>query len=315
MKSIVLLTLTSLCFSIPIFAQDVLFQRVSDLMPQGYTITGDAYLEELNTGDLVLRLSEDFSTPTGPDVRILLGNSLSLAGAVEIVNLTAISHFSGADTFEVPPTVNILDFDNIIFYCVAFNALWASGTLGDVTNLGGPFPVELDAFKGTVKSPDVLLSWSTAREINNEKFDIEFSTNGTEFQKAGSVFSQNSNSTRQLMYQYVHKNAHAIGEGALYYRLKQTDLDGAFSFSNIIEVELPEGDIAFKLEVYPNPISKNQVLNISKIPFETEVSIFDMSGTLMYTSQNQVNQFKVSLPSGIYFVRHENEVVKLFVLE
>lgn len=141
MKNLLLLFLLFLGVSTGAFSQDVVLQRTSDLMPQRYVINGDAFLEELSDGSLTLTLSDDFSTPRGPDVRILLGNSLSLTGAVEIVNLTRINHFSGERTFAVPAGVGINDFDNILFFCVAFQQFWASGTFGDAIdpNGGGGF--------------------------------------------------------------------------------------------------------------------------------------------------------------------------------
>jgi len=137
MKKIITLILTSFFCSFISYAQDVALQRTSDLMPQLYSIQGDAFLEELVTGDLVLRLSDDFSTPPGPDVRILLGNALSLSGTVEVVNLTNVGHFNGARTFDVPSSVNIEDFNFILFFCVNFQQFWASGTFGETVDLNG----------------------------------------------------------------------------------------------------------------------------------------------------------------------------------
>ena len=108
----------------------VVVHRLSDLQPELYSITGDAYLEEFANGDLQLRLSQDFDTPPGPDVRILLGEGLTLNGAVEIVNLSDIGHFSGELIVDVPSSVSIDDFDFILFFCVAFNQFWASGEFG-----------------------------------------------------------------------------------------------------------------------------------------------------------------------------------------
>jgi len=119
-------------------AQTLVNQRVSDLMNQNYVISGDAFLEEFDNGDLTLRLSSDFSTPAGPDVRIFLSNSLSVAGAQEIVNLSSISHFNGAIEFDVPSNVAIDDYDFIVFFCFAFNQLWASGEFGATTGGSGP---------------------------------------------------------------------------------------------------------------------------------------------------------------------------------
>jgi len=115
----------------------VVVHRISDLMPQNYSISGDAYLEEFANGDLQLRLSPDFDTPAGPDVRILLGEGLTLTGAVELINLSNIGHFSGELIVDVPSSVDIEDFDFILFFCVAFNQFWASGEFGPVV-VSGP---------------------------------------------------------------------------------------------------------------------------------------------------------------------------------
>ena len=55
-----------------LFAQEVVLVRTADLMPEDYAIEGTAFLEELDNGVLQLRLSDDFDTPFGPDVRIFL---------------------------------------------------------------------------------------------------------------------------------------------------------------------------------------------------------------------------------------------------
>ena len=115
----------------PLKGQMVTSQRIADLMPQNYAITGDAILQLLENGELKLSLTEDFTTPRGPDVRIFLGNELSLNGASEIVDLTEINHFNGAATFDVPSGIEITDFNFVLFYCVQFQQFWASGELGD----------------------------------------------------------------------------------------------------------------------------------------------------------------------------------------
>ena len=124
--------------SINVFAQSVDLQREAELMDELYSINGDAFLEELSNGDLQLRLSSNFSTPPGPDVRIILNSSVSGTGGEEVVNLSTIGHFNGALTVPVSSSVDIEDYDFIVFYCVAFSQLWASGEFGDVVNLGGP---------------------------------------------------------------------------------------------------------------------------------------------------------------------------------
>ncbi len=132
-----------LCFFASHFAveaQVVLAERVADLVPGDYAIQGTASLQEQEgEANLKFVLSDDFDTPFGPDVRIMLSNSLSTSGAVEIVNLTSINHFRGGITLDVPAGVEIEDYDFILFFCVAFQQFWASGELGQTMNPGGDF--------------------------------------------------------------------------------------------------------------------------------------------------------------------------------
>ena len=129
-----------------LFAQDVVSHRISDLQNERYVIEGQAIIEQLSDGSSRLRLSEDYDTPWGPDVRILLNNSVSSAGAFEVVNLTAINHFDGALTVDLPAGFDIERFDFIVFFCVSFNQLWASGQFGEVIGNSGSICKESSTF-------------------------------------------------------------------------------------------------------------------------------------------------------------------------
>ncbi len=59
---------------------------------------------------------------------------------MEIVNLSTINHFSGGRSFDVPNTVTLTQFDRVLFFCVDFQLLWASGTLDPPVDVGGGGP-------------------------------------------------------------------------------------------------------------------------------------------------------------------------------
>ena len=98
MKNILLLFTFLLLIVTNVMAQDVVSYRFTDLQNERYVIRGDAFIEQLSDGSSRLRLSEDYQTAWGPDVRIILNNSVSPSGSFEVVNLTDINHFSGALT-------------------------------------------------------------------------------------------------------------------------------------------------------------------------------------------------------------------------
>jgi hypothetical protein len=85
-----------------------------------------------------------------------------------------------------------------------------------------PLPVELVKFQGKCESADVILTWSTASETNNDFFTLEKSLNGIDFQELA-IIDAAGNSSATTNYSYTDVNSFA--EGA-YYRLKQTDYNG-----------------------------------------------------------------------------------------
>ena len=118
-----------------LFSQSIVNTRESDLMPGGYTIDGKAFLEEYDNGELFLRLSDDYSTPSGPDVQIFLANDpQNVDGAFFIEDLGESGHFDGAKSWNLGTTIDIDSFDYIIFRCVAFGLHWANGNFGDATD-------------------------------------------------------------------------------------------------------------------------------------------------------------------------------------
>ncbi|MBX2958474.1 MAG: T9SS type A sorting domain-containing protein [Flavobacteriales bacterium] len=96
--------------------------------------------------------------------------------------------------------------------------------------LSSPLPIELLSFTGKSIGSSNLLEWETTTEINNDYFTLERSSNATHFSELGTM-SGAGNSNTLLHYQFTDN---APLEGVNYYRLKQTDFDGRFSYSNIV---------------------------------------------------------------------------------
>ena len=94
-------------------------------------------------------------------------------------------------------------------------------------------PIELLYFKGSVYNSDNILHWSTASEDNNDYFTIEKTKDGIDWE----ILTRESgagNSSNQLYYSSVDENVESIIN---YYRLKQTDYDGKFKYSDIISID------------------------------------------------------------------------------
>jgi len=116
-------------------------------------------------------------------------------------------------------------------------------------------PIELLSFNVKAENDAVLIQWETASEINNEFFTIQRSDDGKRWENIAFVNGA-GNSNRILNYEYID---YSPISGTSYYRLKQTDFDGAYEIFDMLSVTL-ETIADIEISVYPNPVVSN--LNI-----------------------------------------------------
>lgn len=182
-------------------------------------------------------------------------------------------------------------------------------TLGDSAN---PLPVELTAFTATAQNQAVRLNWSTASEKNTARFDVEHSTDGTSFGRMGTVVAAGT-STAPREYALTDAQLPA-GITTLYYRLKQVDKDGSFSYSPVRSVRLSEA--AAGLALYPSPTTARTTL-IGSQPGAL-VQVFDALGRVVVSATADANgTAALALPEGltigVYVVRTGNKALRLTV--
>ena len=158
-------------------------------------------------------------------------------------------------------------------------------------------PVELLSFDGYTEEMDNTLNWTTAAEINNDRFDIERSENGLEWDKLAEVYGQ-GNSTAEHDYSYYDENADCDN---CYYRLKQIDFDGNYEYSNaiLLVVERKKG-----FNLYPNPALDEVTVDMPDE--EGQITLYNSSGQLLMSLENSVigkNKLVVSsLTRGHYYI-------------
>jgi len=114
-----------------------------------------------------------------------------------------------------------------------------------------PLPVGYSNWDIAYFNNQVQLIWSTESEQNNDKFFVQRSTNGVNWETIGAVKGK-GNSDSENDYSYLDKNP---ANGISYYRLQQFDLDGKFSYTSILSVKTGNEQIGFK--IYPNPATSS----------------------------------------------------------
>jgi hypothetical protein len=136
-----------------------------------------------------------------------------------------------------------------------------------------PLPVELIIFNGQQENQDVLLSWTTASEINNDYFSVERSLDGIIFTEIGRV-NGNGTSTQLVNYHFTDNQPGELN----YYRLRQFDFNGVNELSNIIAVSFGHATVfAADCYWYENSLAYS-VTNDE--PFE--LLLTDLSGKIVF---------------------------------
>jgi hypothetical protein len=178
------------------------------------------------------------------------------------------------------------------------NNTW--GQLGDGTNTQRNTPVQIPLTCATLPiqllsfsvqwkdntQTKGLLQWSTAQEINNDYFSVEQSADGVSFTEIGTVAGA-GNTNEPRTYSLIDNSPYT--NQATYYRLKQVDFDGAFSYSDI-EVLKPNTALEF-IKLYPNPVVKELTYEVyAAKAMEVSTFIVNSLGQLVYSNNSSLTE-------------------------
>jgi hypothetical protein len=185
-----------------------------------------------------------------------------------------------------------------------FNLTWGGTSSLSCTPI--VLPIELLNFSGKPYGKQNIIEWTTATEINNDFFTIEKSENGADFSILSTVKGAGmSNETKH--YSTIDNNPF---NGITYYRLKQTDYNGKFSYSEIITVENKSGGFSVT-NIHPNPTNKDFSFDFySPINGMVKMQVLDYTGRVVLNDLVSVSEGKTTLSaeignlaSGIYSLK------------
>ncbi len=164
-------------------------------------------------------------------------------------------------------------------------------------------PIQLISFQGrAVQNTEVALEWKTAYEIENRGFEIERKEVDGSWILLDFVESQGDGHETKI-YHYTDENP-LIGEN--FYRLKQLDLDGTVSYSQIVNVPINGSKT---LTVYPNPAGN--ILNINGLDGVESFEVVDSRGKTWLVGDTSEKSLSISaLPPGLYIVRLDDKSLK-----
>ncbi len=174
-----------------------------------------------------------------------------------------------------------------------------------------PVPVELVSFNAVSENSGILLSWKTATELNNNGFEVQRSVNDNDFYTIGFV-KGNGTTTSPNSYSFFDSPGNS---GRYFYRLKQVDFDGTFSYSEIVSADLNLNTFTLS-QNYPNPFNPETVISFN-IPEEgyLELKIYNIQGEqidilsdgFVSSGSHSINWNASIITSGVYFYKLDFE--------
>ncbi len=169
----------------------------------------------------------------------------------------------------------------------------------------GPLPVQLTAFAARARGLAVEVSWETATEVNSHYFEVERSAEaGRGFVAVGRQQAAGTSNGNQY-YSLTDAAAAQLPAGVLYYRLRQVDLDGTETYSQVAAVTRQAAAVA--LALYPNPAAAGEQLRIGGLPAPIEggyeLLLYSMQGALVSRQPLRGTAAEVAVPNlgpGVY---------------
>lgn len=176
-----------------------------------------------------------------------------------------------------------------------------SAQCGPVTSTGpegGVLPVKISSFTAVRSKQIVSINWNTEFETGAKEFIVE-RAEATEFRSVGSILA-NGNSSTKKSYSFNDKNENA---GVTYYRLKNVDLNGRFTYS---EIQTVKGISTFNdVTVFPNPARSSSNISLVGVAANSSIQLLDFSGKILKTiNSNTMNSFNITdIKNGTYLIR------------
>jgi len=186
-------------------------------------------------------------------------------------------------------------------------------TIGNISiNAQLPLPIEYLYVEAKASNErEITIDWATAAEINNRLFELERSTNGTDFAKIYETNGQGTTTTKTV-YTYVDRDL-KINQNTIYYRLQQIDFDGKRSASKVVVVHLKNNEIAINFDAF------SQTLALQNIDFQNDklytLTIYNLFGQAIYQLENigensiQINGFEQTKGLYIYEISDKTAVL------
>ena len=232
------------------------------------------------------------------DARVsLYWENVSYSGIDNCADLT-IARWNGSTWVECPATFEAgsscsgAGTGTVLTNAVVTN--FSPFTFGSKLPGVNPLPLDLLSFSASCEGKTVKVQWTTVNERNTSSFGVERSRDGINFQSSGTVEAKG----RKAETDYAFEEQVTLFTLPLYYRLKLSDKDGSFRYSQIVAATCEPGT---ELSAFPNPNSGEFLVDGLKAG--ATIEIYDAAGALVAVHSAESSQKLLTLPSaGLYLL-------------
>lgn len=192
----------------------------------------------------------------------------------------AVSASNGCQTENSAPLAVTQDV------CRMYKGGLFSGYYSSLSGSNIPLPIELIDFSGYPSDTIIILSWTTASEMNSDFFELQKYSESDEFVPIA-IKPAAGMSNNRIVYSAYDTIPH---KGYNYYRLRNVDMDGNYSYSKVIAVYvfLKSSSIRPVISIFPNPVKQDQIAMVYAEGFNPgdrlEIAVSNIMGTVLWRS-------------------------------
>jgi hypothetical protein len=201
-------------------------------------------------------------------------------------------------TTNTTGTFNLYDASGASFTTTKNGCTSATRAINFLVDCPTQLPVELTQFSGKCAAKKIVLNWQTASEYNSHYFTVLKSEDAIHWREIGHIdamrFSNNINN-----YEFIDND---ISANVNYYKLKETDLDNSYYFSDAIIIRCNED---FNQDVFTTV--QNGILYIDGKHINSNLRIYNTLAQLMidHPISNMLHTIDLNhLSNGVYILQY-----------
>lgn len=168
-------------------------------------------------------------------------------------------------------------------------------------------PVSWSSFTAQWYQDQALLKWTSKSEQNTDRYEVEFSKDGRSFERIETIKAK-GNSAVSSDYQYAFTPS---GSKIYYFRIKQVDVNGQYSYSAVTSLQAIKSGIA---RIFPNPSTDGKIhLQLTQ---NSNVVLISPQGAVLFNGPLSAGPQDIDVtgkPKGVYMLRAGTEVLRVVV--